>query len=107
MASIAGHLMRQDIGYRKFTGVDRTGSPGYDPPLASAPAVVKGRLALAETMLVDEDGKQLNNIARLYTQAAVGVGDLISLNHREWSVVKVVERLNLKGQRDHVEAYMK
>ena len=53
------------------------------------------------------DGKQLNNIAKLYTQAAVGVGDLISFNHHEWSVVKVIERLNLKGQRDHVEAYMK
>lgn len=107
MASIAGHLMRQDIGYRRFTGVDRTGSPAYDPPLTSGPAVIKGRLALAEIMLVDEDGKQLNNIAKLYTQAAVGVGDLISFNGRDWSVVKVVERLNLKGQRDHVEAYMK
>ena len=107
MASLMRHLMTQAIGHRSLAGTDRKGSPAYAPPRGEAAAVILGRLALAETVMVDEDGKQIANVAKLYTYTPVGVGDLIGHNGREWTVVKVVERLNLHGQRDHLEVYMK
>lgn len=107
MASLMRHLMTQAIGHRALTGIDRKGSPTYAPARDEAASAIPGRLALAETVMVDEDGKQISNIAKLYTEAAVGTGDLISHGGREWTVIKVVERLNLHGKRDHLEVYMK
>lgn len=107
MTSRMRHLMTQAIGHRRLIGVDRTGSQTYAPARSEAASIIGGRLALAETVMVDEDGKQIANVAKLYTEAAISTGDLVSLDAREWSVVKVIERLNLRGERDHLEVYMK
>lgn len=107
MPSLMRHLMTQAIGHRALAGTDRKGSPTYAPARDEAASVIRGRLALAETVMVDEDGKQIANVAKLYTEAPVGLGDLIGHNGREWTVVKVIERLNLSGMRDHLEVYLK
>lgn len=107
MPSLMRHLMTQAIGHRALTGADRKGSPAYAPSRDETASVILGRLALAETVMVDEDGKQIANVAKLYTEASVGLGDLIGHNGREWTVFKVVERMNLHGKRDHLEVYLK
>lgn len=106
MSSIMRHLLTQAIGHRALTGNDRKGSPAYTPPRSQEALMIRGRIAMAETVLVGEDGKQINSIAKLYTEATVGLGDLIGHHDREWTVIKVIERLNHSGKRDHLEVYM-
>ena len=107
MASIMRHLLHHPVAHRTLVSAGRAGSPVHEPPRSQEASVIKGRIAMAETVLVGEDGKQVNCVAKLYTEAPIGLGDLIGHHGREWTVVKVIERLNLSGMRDHLEVYLK
>lgn len=107
MASIMKHLLTQPVSHRAFVETGKSGTPVYDPPISSPPTIIFGRIAMAETLLTDENGKQITSGAKLYTEHPVGLGDLIGYGGKEWIVIKVVERLKLRGERDHLEVSLK
>lgn len=88
----------QNIPWKKRTGTKPNGQPEFAPV-----QIIKGRFEYSRKLVRNMKGEQVVSQAFVMTGAPVGLGDVLTWDGRDWTVLTLSVQYGLMGEELHRE----